>query len=215
LAAVCGINGSWEVGASVHFFVAARGGAPQRLPVHRAARWGGRLVMSASEDAAHRGIEELIEPELNLLGFALVELELLRGGGRITLRVSIEKSSGETVDVEDCAGASKALGRILDAEAEALLPGRYVIEVSSPGIFRRLRKPADYVRYVEQTVKVVATQPDGSAQVRGRLAEVHERGIVLVDESGESYELAYEDIRKAHLDPDLEIGKSRKGKARH
>lgn len=171
--------------------------------------------MSANEDATQKGLEELIEPELNLLGYTLVELEMLRGGGRVTLRVTVEKSSGEAVDVEDCAGASKALGRILDAEGAALLPGRYVIEVSSPGIFRRLRKPADFARYVEQTVKVVATQPGGSAQVRGRLAAAHERTIVIVDDAGASHELAYEDIRKAHLDPDLRIGKSPKRKARH
>lgn len=170
--------------------------------------------MGANEDATQKGLEELIEPELNLLGYALVELDMLRGGGRITLRVSIEKSSGEAVDVEDCAGASRALGRILDAEGDALLPGRYVIEVSSPGIFRRLRKPADYARYVEQTVKVVATQPGGSAQVRGRLAAAGERTFVVVDEQGGRHELAYEDIRKAHLDPDLQIGKSQKRKAR-
>ena len=135
--------------------------------------------------------------------------------GRVTLRVTIEKADGQAIDVEDCAQASRAIGRMLDAEGNDVLPGRYVIEVSSPGIFRPLRRPADYARYVEETVKVVATRAGGTEQVRGRLASADDKRIVIVDDAGERHEFTFEDIRKAHLDPDLEIGKSHKKKARH
>ncbi len=173
-------------------------------------------------------LEDLTRPELALIGLELVDLELLRGGGRITLRFFIEKSEGEDrrVDVDDCARASRAVGLLLDAEAQARLTGRYVVEVSSPGIFRRLRQRSDFERFVGEIIKVVATAEDGTPrelrenvrtmQVRGSLASVGDDAIEVIDLQEARHALPYNRIRKAHLDPDLTVGKSpRKGDKKH
>lgn len=163
-------------------------------------------------DGLRGDLIRLVEPELPIHGFGLVDLEVLRGGGRVTLRVTIEKADAVDVRVgiEDCAVASRAISRLLDAEGDRLLPGRYVIEVSSPGIFRRLRRPADFRRAVDGQVKVVGQDPGDPAvtrTVRGRLARADEEGIDLEGEDGIRHSFAYADIRKANLDPDLPIGR--------
>jgi ribosome maturation factor RimP len=167
--------------------------------------------MAGTHESLQAELVRLLEPELGLHGFALVDLEVLRGGGRLTLRVTIEKAGADDsrVGVDDCAAASRAVSRVLDAEGDALVQGRYVIEVSSPGIFRRLRKPADFARSVNEIVKVIVTaSPDGEAtrEVRGRLTRVDAGAIEIESEDGVRHSFAYEELRKARLDPDLSIG---------
>jgi ribosome maturation factor RimP len=174
--------------------------------------------MPVDQDGLRGELIRLSEPELAIHGFELVDLEVLRGGGRMTLRVTIERpgATESGVGIEDCATASRALGRLLDAEGDELLRGRYVIEVSSPGIFRRLRKPSDFQRYVDSVVKVVAheTGAETTTQARGRLVRADDRHIEVEGEDGTNHSFGYAEIRKAHLDPDLKIGSNRPRDAR-
>lgn len=99
-------------------------------------------------------------------GVEIVEAELLGGGIHRVLRVYIDKAEGVTLD--DCQNVSHELGEILDAED--IVPGAYTLEVSSPGVDRKLTKAKDFERFVGQKVKVALKQAvDGSKRVEGVL----------------------------------------------
>lgn len=100
-------------------------------------------------------------------GVEIVDAELLGGGIHRVLRVYIDKSEGVTLD--DCEKLSHALDEVL--EAENVLDGAYTLEVSSPGVDRKLKKAKDFERVVGQKVKVALKQPiEGSKRVEGVLA---------------------------------------------
>jgi ribosome maturation factor RimP len=153
-------------------------------------------------------LEERFAPELALLGYELVEVAVLRGGGRLTLRFHIDKEGGVTI--EDCAAADRAVSHLLESDAGL---ERYVVEVSSPGIFRPLRKQSHFARHAGEIIKVTHLADDGETtqQIRGRLVEVDDDGFTVVPEEGEARRLSFEAVKKAHLDPDLAIGRSRQG----
>ena len=90
-------------------------------------------------------LQVLVSHELDALGLDLVEIR--RGGSRSrpTLEVRIDRRDGVKVTVDDCAKASRALEARLDAEH--VVGERYVLEVSSPGVERMLRTPADWRRF--------------------------------------------------------------------
>lgn len=158
-----------------------------------------------------RTLEARFTPELALHGFDLVEVEVLRGGGRLTLRFAIDKEGG--VSVDDCAAMDRTISRVLEAEEEDL--GRYVVEVSSPGIFRRLRRPEHYRRFLGEWVKATCLVGDGpeTRQIRGRLVDADEEAFTVEPQEGESERIPFATVRNTHLDPDLEIGKPKKAAA--
>src|SRR6202521_5373046 len=89
-------------------------------------------------------------------GLEIVEVQLLGGGGARVLRIFIDKPEG--VSHADCEFVSHQVGTILDVED--VIPGaHYTLEVSSPGVERKLTKPREFERFVGQRVKVVLRQP--------------------------------------------------------
>src|SRR3984957_9340655 len=84
-------------------------------------------------------------------GLEVVDVQLLGGGGARVLRIFIDKPEGVTH--ADCEMISQNVGTILDVED--VIPGaHYTLEVSSPGVERKLTKPRDFERFVGQKVKV-------------------------------------------------------------
>jgi ribosome maturation factor RimP len=177
--------------------------------------------------ALHDRVLALVAPEFDLLGLDLVEFEVLAGGRRFTLRFSLERSLASVeedlsaldaaakdalrrVDVDDCARASRAIARVIEAEEaeHGEFIGRYTLEVSSPGIFRRLTRPEHFERYVGEIVKLSYEVEGRLLQVRGPLTRTDAaRVVVLTKERGE-LEVPMESIRRANLDPDLDFGRS-------
>ncbi len=151
-------------------------------------------------------LEERFQEELALHGIELVEVEVLRGGGRLTLRFAIDKEGGVTI--EDCAAMDRVITGLLEADWEDL--GRYVVEVTSPGLFRRLRRPRHFRRFQGELVKATVTAPGGGTrQLRGTLLDADEQAFELQVEQGEVERIPYAELKSAHLDPDLEIGRPR------
>ena len=146
----------------------------------------------------------LTQPEIELAGYRLVDLEVLGGGGRLTLRFSLTRAAGESVSVEDCAKASRAISRLLEAEGQELLRGRYVIEVSSPGLFRALRRPHHFQQVIGQIVKVSVERDGVGRQLRGELVAADAEGFELRTDSA-SERFPFSQLRKAHLDPQLDF----------
>lgn len=110
-------------------------------------------------------------------GLYLVDVELKGGRSNPLLRVYIDKAGG--VSHADCQNVSEQLSALL--EVEDPFPSSYVLEVSSPGLDRELRKPGDYEHFAGRRARVILREPvDGQVVVEGRLAGI-EGGRVRLD----------------------------------
>jgi len=129
-------------------------------------------------------------------GLHLVDVELKGSNANQLLRVYIDKAAG--VSHADCAVVSEQLSAMLDVED--LFPGRYVLEVSSPGLDRKLTKPSDFTYFVGRRARVVLKEAMGEQKVlEGRLAGF-ENGRVRLDLEGSGgQEIDLANIRKAKL----------------
>ena len=111
-------------------------------------------------------------------GLELVELEMRGGGKARMLRIFIDKPSGVTH--EDCANLSREVSTIFDVE-DAVAGGSYVLEVSSPGLDRRLFRASDFERFQGSRVKLTTRMPvNGNRHFEGRL-EHFESGRLTLD----------------------------------
>ena len=112
-------------------------------------------------------IREIAERVVSSQGMELVEVDLRGGGKSRMLRITIDKPAGVTH--EDCANVSREVGTILDVE-DAISGGGYLLEVSSPGLDRKLSRAADFERFIGSLVKLTTREPiDGSRHLEGRL----------------------------------------------
>jgi ribosome maturation factor RimP len=137
----------------------------------------------------------LLEKTVDGLGFELVDLELANRGR--LMRIFIDKVDG--VDVEDCATVSNHLTRLLTVEGVDYDR----LEVSSPGLDRPLKRPQDFARFVGERAQVKVRLPlNGRRRFVGRLQNVGEVGIEL-DVDGELVSIAFTDIDKARLVPNI------------
>ncbi|MGE4133397.1 MAG: ribosome maturation factor RimP [Bdellovibrionales bacterium] len=128
-------------------------------------------------------------------GCRLYDLEFVQGSGRI-LRVFIDKSEG--VSIDDCVNVSKGLNLRLDVE-DVIPGGRYELEVSSPGMDRKLTKLWHFEGAVDQTVLLKYRSEDGKVlSFEGRLKEVKGETLVLENSKG-SVELPFPAIEKAKI----------------
>jgi ribosome maturation factor RimP len=145
-------------------------------------------------------LEAIVSSELAVLGLELVELR--RGGskGRPVLDVRIDRVDGEKVQVGDCARASRAIEARLDADP-AMMTTRYVLEVSSPGMERPLRKAAEWVRSVGRRASVNALALHGRQEVEIVAVEGESgREVVrLRDAKGMEHTIALADVTDARL----------------
>ena len=153
-------------------------------------------------------------------GLEVVEIEILGGGKARMLRVFLDKAAAGTdplagVTHEDCANFSREFGTILDVED--VMPGSYTLEVSSPGLDRKLIKAADFKRFTGSRLKLTTRQPvDSNRHFEGRL-ESFEDGRLTLDLSvashksrkkmgaaaGEKIEIEFANVEKANLVPEL------------
>jgi ribosome maturation factor RimP len=140
------------------------------------------------------GREAWIRAALEGLGYELVDIESSRSG---LLRIFIDSGHGITVD--DCARVSNHLTRAFAVEGIDYAR----LEVSSPGLDRPLKRLADYERFAGRDATVKLKLPrDGQRRFEGRLVGV-EGGNVVLDVEGTRQHLAFEDIDRARLVPDV------------
>jgi ribosome maturation factor RimP len=99
---------------------------------------------------------------------------------------------------------SDHLGRVLDATD--VIPQRYSLEVSSPGIYRVLRVEKDYQRFLGERADITLYAPiNGRRHFKGTIESVEEGQVVIKDYAEQKFALALSGIAKAHLDPDIKI----------
>jgi ribosome maturation factor RimP len=120
-----------------------------------------------------------LERYVSAEGIELDDVEVLGRGPRTVVRVTID--SGESLDVERIAEVSRGLSRLLDEEDA--IEGSYTLEVSSPGLERKLRRPTHFHKAVGREVVIKTSVPiDGTQAHRGTLDEVtDDAAIVAVD----------------------------------
>ncbi|HTP63939.1 MAG TPA: ribosome maturation factor RimP [Geobacteraceae bacterium] len=147
-------------------------------------------------------VTELAEPLAASLGLELVEVEYRQEGGRMVLRLFIDREGGVTLD--DCAAVSRELAEILDVED--FIHGRYNLEVSSPGLDRPLKKPEDYERFAGRLVKIRTAEllPDDAGNMRktftGELLGLEGGVVRLKLKEGQSAGIPLEKVAKANLE---------------
>ena len=141
-------------------------------------------------------VRQVVEPILQSQGYELVDLEYRRESQGWVLRMYIDREGGVTV--EDCAGVSGEAGAVL--EVKDLIPNPYVLEVSSPGLTRRLKKPEDFNKYRNRLAKIRLYEPlEGRKNFKGTLLGL-EGERVRMQVEGRVYELPLQGIAKANLD---------------
>jgi ribosome maturation factor RimP len=165
-----------------------------------------------------RNAELLAEVESLLAAseYEVVDVQCTGSSRGLVVRIYVDKEEG--VSIEDCARVSRAVGDHF--EARGTFPGRYVLEVSSPGVDRPLRGAADYRRFAGETA-VISTHEkiDGRHNHQGVLEGFDDdrQEIVLHAEDGSRVALPLGAVKKAHLKRDpwrRGTGKERDGRGR-
>lgn len=151
-------------------------------------------------------IRSIVERVAESFSLEVVEVDLRGGGKSRTLRIVIDKPAG--ISHEDCAHVSREVGTILDVE-EAIPGGQYLLEVSSPGLDRKLTRPQDYTRFTGSLVKLQTREPlDGTRNFEGRLEGLADGRISLElpakkKQPASRVEIELANIEKANLVPEL------------
>jgi len=145
-------------------------------------------------------------------GLEIVEVEMRGAGKARMLRIFIDKPGGVTH--EDCANLSREVGTILDVE-DVMPDGSYLLEVSSPGLDRKLSRPKDFERFTGSRVKLTTRNPvNGNRHFEGRLESFHEGHLTLdvsaakrkkhlTDAAPQKLEIELGNVEKANLVPEI------------
>jgi ribosome maturation factor RimP len=149
------------------------------------------------QSAVASKIEEIAQRVAQSEGMEIVEVEVKGGGAHRFVRISIDKPEGVTHG--DCELISQHVGTILDVE-EVVPGGNYTLEVSSPGVERKLVKLQDYERFQGKKAKIVLKEPiDQKRTFEGALAGVAGNEIALEVAPGQTVHVPFEQVQKANL----------------
>jgi ribosome maturation factor RimP len=155
-----------------------------------------------SSDKLIDKIIELAAPLCESEDTEFVHAEFSTQGKLRVLRVYIDKEGGVTID--DCARISRELSDLLDVKID--IPGKYSLEVSSPGINRPLVKPDDFKRFKGEKAQIKIDSPlreeSNRRNFKGLIIESDEDFVVLELEDG-TEKIPFEKIKSARLNPDI------------
>ncbi|MBC2721992.1 ribosome maturation factor RimP [Desulfosporosinus sp.] len=144
-------------------------------------------------------IESIVEPLVKEKGLELVHVEYVREGAHWYLRLYIDKDGG--VDMDDCSAVSHVVSEMLDQKNP--IPQAYMLEVSSPGLERPLKKEEDFVRFQGSLISVhTTTQHQGFKKFSGNLVGLINDEIVL-EYNNERVAIPRSIVKKAHLELDI------------
>lgn len=147
-------------------------------------------------------VEALARPLAASLGVELVELEYKREGRNMVLRLFIDKDGG--VSLDDCSAVSREIAAVLDVED--IIPAKYTLEVSSPGLNRPLKTRSHYESYTGRLVKIKTfeTLPDDAGNLRktfmGELLGINGDLIRLKLQEGQTASIPFAAVAKANLE---------------
>ena len=147
--------------------------------------------------------EKKIESHLKEMSLELADLEYVRDGGYNYLRVYVEKLDGNTT-LDDCIDFS----REIDGIADELIGEKFFLEVSTPGVERRLKKPKDFLRFLGERINVQAkSNIEGTKKFIGKMEKFEDDTIFLLDDKLEKIvEIPLSKLKKANLIYELPNG---------
>jgi ribosome maturation factor RimP len=149
-----------------------------------------------SSSAVISKIEAIAGRVAEAAGIEIVEIELKGGGQNRFLRIAIDKPEGVTH--ADCEMISHEVGTIL--EVEDVVPGHYTLEVSSPGVERRLSNIRDFERFKGKKIKAILREPvENSRRWEGTLASCADGLITLETDDGKTVQFPFDQVEKANL----------------
>lgn len=143
--------------------------------------------------------EELLNPILDEFGFDLWDVEYVKEGSDYYLRAYIDKEGGITID--DCVDVSRRLSDLLDADE--YIDDAYILEVSSPGLGRKLVKDKEFARSIGRDVDVKFYKPiDNTKEVSGRL-EAFDKDTITISVNDEEKVINRSDVAAVKLSIDF------------
>ena len=126
-------------------------------------------------------VEVLVSGMIEKMGYELVDVEFVKEGQNWYLRFYLDKEGG--INIDDCEKARKAIEKLLDEKDP--IEQAYILEVSSPGLDRQLKKDKDFVKYAGSLVDVKLYKAvDGSKEFQGTLKGLEGNIITIEDENG-------------------------------
>lgn len=141
-------------------------------------------------------VEEVVQPFIDENGFELVEVEFVKEGPNHYLRLYVDKDGGFSIN--DCELVSRFVEGKL--EAEDFIEQAYILEVSSPGIDRVLKKDFEYTKYKGKDVDVKLFKPiDKVKEFSGSLVGLIDGKIVITTENGEELSFDKKDVSTCRL----------------
>lgn len=142
-------------------------------------------------------VKRLIEPIIKDMGIELEDIELTRMAGKALLRIFIDKKGGVTID--DCEKVSREIEAQLDVEDP--MPSSYILEVSSPGLDRLLKRPEDFKRFCGKAVRVITSAPiENQTFFVGEMIEAGDAEILLLLPKDKKVTIPYKNISRARLE---------------
>lgn len=157
------------------------------------------LTESAASSPLRERLERLLSPVLDALGYELICVEH-RQGGRQRVRLYIDRPEG--IGLEDCERVSQQVGGVLDVNE--LIPGEYVLEVSSPGDDRPLAKAEHFKRFIGQRIRIRTLVPLGSRRNFSGLLIGSTPESIEMDVDGQPLVLRLDQLEMARLAPHFE-----------
>ena len=141
-------------------------------------------------------VVKTIEPALNEMGYDLVRVQV-QGKELQTLQIMAERTDHKEMGLDDCTRISRTASALLDVADP--FPGKWMLEVSSPGIDRPLVKLADYDRFKGQAAKIELTEElEGRRRFKGVLKGIKGQNVVL-DFEGKELQFPFNQIQHAKL----------------
>lgn len=138
----------------------------------------------------------IVEPVVNGLGYDLIGIEHLQQGRFSVLRVFADTEKG--INLDQCAEISHQLGTVLDVE-EAIT-GAYNLEVSSPGLDRRIFRVEDFGQYLDEDINLRLTAPvEGRRKYKGQLVKVDKASLTLLVDGKKEQNIELNNIEKANV----------------
>ena len=159
----------------------------------------------------NKELTQLLMPVVTDLGLECLGVEYSPSQGNGLVRVYID-AAGRAVTVDDCEAVSRQVSATLDVNDP--IPGRYTLEVSSPGLDRPLYAPAQFARFAGRAAKVeVNLAIAGRRRFQGTIIAVEGEDVIL-EQDGTPVRIAHGNIHKAKLLPQYEEPAGKPGKAR-
>lgn len=141
-------------------------------------------------------LEELLEHD----GFELVDLKFLRQNNKTCVQVFLDKIGDENINLDECGVWSEKIGSYFDVNGA--VGEFYILEVSSPGIDRVIKKEKDFIRFAGKKVKVKLKNPHEGSKVFHSVLSGFEDGHVLLSDN---LKFKIDDIAEVRLEPNDSI----------